>query len=249
MTNYSGFINVGLQIGLDTILVKPKRGLFNIVGGDGSSLPDIIAHATIEEIPIDEMEITEHPIEQGAAIADHAFKRPAEITLHIAWSNSPNKDAGLVSAAVSGAATSNAAARRVANAAGIAVAGAQAFTMVQASMNGSAIGQMKDIYNKLLKLQANKAIFDLYTGKRLYNNMMCRSLSAPTDYKTENSLFVTMVCRQLIIVNTETVQLPKSVQANPAETASPVNNGIIAATPSKDLPLPASAGQASSGTW
>lgn len=249
MSQYSGFVNVGLQIGLDTILVKPKRGFFNVLAGDGSSLADIIAHATVEESHIDEMEITEHPVEQGAAIADHAFKRPAEVTLHLAWSNSPNKDSGLVSAAISGAATTNAAARRVANAAGIAVAGAQAFTMVQASMNGKAVGQMIDVYNKLLKLQASRALFDLYTGKRVYNNMICKSLGTPTDYKSENSLFVTMVCRQLLIVGTETVQLPKTTQANPSETASPVNNGTVSAIPAKDLPLPAVAGQASSGTW
>ncbi len=241
--SYTGFVQAGLQIGLDSILVRPKRGLYNIIAGDGSNLSDIIAMATVEEHHLDQLEVTEHPVQQGAPISDHAYKRPAEVVLHLAWSNSPNQDNGLISAAVTTVAANNAAVRSIANAGAIATAGASLFTTVQASLNGVAIGQMQDVYNKLLQLQGMRALFDLYTGKRVYNNMICTTLSTPTDYKSENSLFITMVCKQIIIVNTQTVQLPKQTQADPSATASPVNNGGISAISSSPIPTP------SGGTW
>jgi hypothetical protein len=60
---------------VDTVFMKPYRS----IGG-------IIAEVTIEESGRDELMITEHPVEQGAPIADHAFKRPAEVVMHCGWS-------------------------------------------------------------------------------------------------------------------------------------------------------------------
>lgn len=36
---------------------------------------------TVEEVAHDELEITEHPVQRGAAIADHAFRKPARLTI------------------------------------------------------------------------------------------------------------------------------------------------------------------------
>ena len=47
--------------------------------------PQFVGQVTLEEVHHDEMEIVDHPIQQGANITDHAFKRPAELTLHIGW--------------------------------------------------------------------------------------------------------------------------------------------------------------------
>ncbi len=52
------------------------------------SIGPIIADITIEEEGSDEVETTDHPVEQGAQITDHAYKRPATLLLHVAWSNS-----------------------------------------------------------------------------------------------------------------------------------------------------------------
>lgn len=50
----------------------------------GTLIPDVV----IREISKDEMVITDHPVERGAAISDHAFLRNAEIEMQIAWSDS-----------------------------------------------------------------------------------------------------------------------------------------------------------------
>jgi hypothetical protein len=46
------------------------------------------AQVTVEEEHDDELVITEHPVEQGAAITDHAYKRPAELRVRVGWSAS-----------------------------------------------------------------------------------------------------------------------------------------------------------------
>lgn len=45
-------------------------------------VPDVI----ISEKHQDTLEITEHPVEIGAEIADHAYKRPAELTMEVGFS-------------------------------------------------------------------------------------------------------------------------------------------------------------------
>lgn len=56
-----------------------------ISGASGMVVPDCI----VEETGRDDMQITEHPIEFGSTISDHAFKKPREVTLRWNWSNSP----------------------------------------------------------------------------------------------------------------------------------------------------------------
>jgi hypothetical protein len=50
------------------------------------SIGGIVAQVTIDEQASDDVQITEHPVEQGAPIADHAFKRPAVVTIRAGWS-------------------------------------------------------------------------------------------------------------------------------------------------------------------
>jgi hypothetical protein len=48
----------------------------------------LVPNVVVEENHRDELSVTEHPIERGAAISDHFYKRPAEVTMRAAWSNS-----------------------------------------------------------------------------------------------------------------------------------------------------------------
>ena len=52
------------------------------------------ADVTIEELGMDDLEITENPVEQGAAITDHAFKKPARLRLRLGFSNSSPQAGG-----------------------------------------------------------------------------------------------------------------------------------------------------------
>lgn len=54
----------------------------------GRSIGGVIPDVTIEERHEDELEITEQPVEQGAAITDHSYKKPSVVTMTVSWSNS-----------------------------------------------------------------------------------------------------------------------------------------------------------------
>lgn len=55
------------------------------------SIGGITADVTLEEVHDDQLVITNHPVEQGASITDHAFKNPARLLVTIGFSNSsPN---------------------------------------------------------------------------------------------------------------------------------------------------------------
>ncbi|SCD25496.1 phage baseplate protein [Brucella inopinata] len=72
----TGFVwgAIGAAFGL---LITPQRSI-------GTIFPDV----TLQEIGRDDMVVTDHPVEMGAPISDHAFKRPAAVELRYAWSNS-----------------------------------------------------------------------------------------------------------------------------------------------------------------
>ena len=70
--------------GMTTALFIPKK---RSIGG-------IPAQVTISEQERDELTITEHPVEQGAPINDHAYKRPSEVTIKAGWSAAVAGDLG-----------------------------------------------------------------------------------------------------------------------------------------------------------
>lgn len=59
------------------LLITPRRSI-------GTIFPDV----TLREVGRDDMVVTDHPVEKGAPVSDHAFKRPATVELQYAWSNS-----------------------------------------------------------------------------------------------------------------------------------------------------------------
>lgn len=173
MPNFAGFITI-----------DPKR-----------SIGSIVAHVTMEEVATDELQITEHPVELGANITDHVFKKPADLIVRCGWSN----------ASLGG------------------VKG-----LITALQGGDAFGSdyVSGVYNQLLALQESRIPFDVSTGKRLYTNMLMRSLGVTTDEKSEYTLMVTAVFKQVLIVQTQATTLPpRDDQANPQDTAETKNAG------------------------
>jgi len=219
MSNFEGFVNAAIQIGVDALIVKPQRGIYNITFPDGTTVDDIIPQIVEEERGTDRMEITRHPIELGAPLSDHAYKEPAEIDVRLWWSNSPNSG-GFLDQAV-GAASLNTNVRRAVNV-------YEQIASAQSLLNGSNVDQLSAVYNALLALQAKRAMFTLYTGKRIYQNMAIKTLVQETTKQTENSLQVVMTCEQLIIVQSQSAATPPALQKYARKTAQRVNKGTKA---------------------
>jgi len=49
------------------------------------SIGTFTAQMTIEEVSTDDLEITDHPVQEGAAISDHCFVRPPELTIQASF--------------------------------------------------------------------------------------------------------------------------------------------------------------------
>lgn len=198
MGQTTGLVTAALQLGLEAILVRPKR-----------QFAEFVAQVTFEENHSDDLEITDHPIELGARITDHAYMRPAVVIIRCGWSNTPSNGnilSGLLSA-VTG--TIN----------GIG-------DIATSFLNGEAVSQVNEVYKNLLALQASRVPFDVYTGKRIYRNMLVKSLRVETTKETENSLMVTASFQEVILVSTTTVtQVPSEAQKDPATTAPVTNQG------------------------
>lgn len=68
---------------LEQIYFRPARN----IGG-------FTADVTIQEQHNDSSTITEHPVERGAAISDHVYANPNQLTVMVGWSNSSMKAGG-----------------------------------------------------------------------------------------------------------------------------------------------------------
>jgi hypothetical protein len=91
---------------------------------------------------------------------------------------------------------------------------------------------LNTIYAQLLSLKTAITLFTVYTGKRVYKNMLIQTISETTDKDTENILIVRLHFREIIIVSTQTVAISSginnsdpSVQAVPQKTSPIVPQG------------------------
>lgn len=212
--------------GLQMLTVKPKRGFFPS-SSSGSSISQIVAQCTIEETHEDELEMTDQPVEQGAAITDHAFVRPAQLTVLCGWSDSPT-DVGPLSALAGFAAA-------VSPALSALVGAAELVNGVLNLVNGSQ-STVQQAYNTLLVAYRARTLFDVYTGKRTYQNMLIKSLSTTTSKEFENAMLIRMTFRQVLMAKTQTVQVPdSSVMANPEQNAATQNMGTTYPVPAPNI--------------
>lgn len=161
------------------------------------SIAGYIPNVVVEERHLDRLTITQHPVEQGAAITDHAFVNPARLLMRCLWSN--------------------------------------AGTGVIGSLFGIGLNSIQDVYDNLLKLQADRNVFDVVTGKRSYNNMLLESLMVTTDRNSENILEVTAQFQQIIIVQTSALTLQG---LNSTSVADPKTASGISSVGNKNLSLP-----------
>ncbi len=107
-----------------------------------------------------------------------------------------------------------------------------------ANVEGRDLG---DIYDELLATQVNATLLVVQTGKRLYENMLIRSLRSDTDQTTENVLLVTIQLQEIILVDTLQVTMPPNANRAAPQSASGVaDTGTKAATaaPNANVPAP-----------
>lgn len=144
----------------------------------GRNLGGLCFAVVLEESHEDKVTITEHPVEQGAKISDHAYVEAASLTIRAGHSDAMG------------------------------------------------MGASREMYEKLLELMRKREPFEIVTGKRLYSNMLIEAISATTDATTEHGLQVTVQCREVLIVKTQTAKVPpRSRQKSAGRTGQSADKG------------------------
>jgi hypothetical protein len=167
--------------------------------GDGPTAEPFVntlsGYVPISEEHSDVLNITEHPVEQGAQITDHAYKLPAQLTVRIGWSASSS-----AGNPVGGSVFGNLALPTLAG-----------FWAVDSSSE-----RLNALYGTLIELQVNRNLLTVTTGRRIYSNMLLKSVSLTTDDKTANALLVTCQLQEIILVDTQVVNVPVNAAGNAA---------------------------------
>ena len=158
------------------------------------------ASVTIEEDHDDELIITQHPVEFGAIISDHAYKKPAEVRIRCAWNNSGS------TYPVRGSSS-------------------RQEPLVSSGYEGYA----RAVYDEILALQDSRKPFSAVTGKRIYRNMLVASVRVHTAPGSEYALMADITLREVILVSTKTINTDTS-DARMHDMDAPINQGTQQAT-------------------
>lgn len=146
------------------------------------SISTFSGYACLEENSNDELEITEHPVQRGANITDHAYLKPSTVSIRFSYAPGTTP--------------------------------------------------LSQLYTELRDLQASREPFTIVTGKRVYSNMLFKSLSVNTDVTKENILSVIGNFQEIILVDVVSTTVPvRSKQKQPEKTDSTQNTGDKKATP------------------
>lgn len=189
----------GISGGQDLLDVVAELGIVNGLGG----------YVAILEDHNDELEITSHPVEQGATISDHAYKLPASLTMQLGWSTSSTLASALPSL--------------------LGILGQPITSLDVASLfsGGGSDIFIRQVYSRLLALQAQRSLLTIYTGKRVYSNMLLQTLGTRTTEQTEHCLIVTATFKEIILARVQALTVPTNpnAQALPQDTTPDVPRG------------------------
>lgn len=105
--------------------------------------------------------------------------------------------------------------------------------LVGDTMLGGTLG-LVGIYETLQQLQNNKVLLIVSTGKRLYTNMLIKSLANTTEMSSENALMIDLTFKKVNIVQTHETNVLIENQKSPESTAGVQNGGTVQPQPVQD---------------
>jgi hypothetical protein len=103
---------------------------------------------------------------------------------------------------------------------------------------GGQVSFLNTMYAQFLALKQGKVLLTVSTGRRLYQNLLIKSISTISDKDTENILQLRLSLRQLILTTTQTVstgQTQASQQLIPAKTMPTQNSGTLSLAPATNF--------------
>lgn len=154
---------------------------------------------TFSEETTDEVVVTQHPVEYGSPITDHAYSKPTVFTISAGFQGAGITN--LIQSAIN--------------------------TVTEITENGI-FGEKDSLlqkqYKTILKLFKDKKTLQIVTRKRVYKNMLPTKLMVTTNKDNELVLNYTLTCQEVIMAqaNTSIIALDK---VDVPEIADAVNTG------------------------
>lgn len=93
--------------------------------------------------------------------------------------------------------------------------------------SGASLGDpnyVRAVYDQFLQLQASRQPFDVFTGKRVYQNMLIRRLHTKSDKDNENSMFLDVELQEILLTTTQTTTVPPASSMNDPATNAPATS-------------------------
>jgi len=184
--------------------------------------------AMIEETASYTSTLTESPIEDGSTIADHVTIQPREIVLNCIITNHPltlqstliGNVAGLVGGIIGRSSRNNIAS----------AIGTGGLATIAAKISNTITNDGGRVTNAIQKLQAaweGAALITVEGGLTTYSNMLITKIDMKRNKDTSNTLPFTITMREVRIVRSKTITLPKQVitKARQRTAAPTTDNG------------------------
>lgn len=161
----------------------------------GTKIDTIELDVAISRTHTSELDITEHPVEEGADFIDHARLKSSKLTIEGLISNTPMNRAQM---------------SRANETQGITTAPNDPPVQERP-------GFAEEAYRKLLELQAAGTLLTVVTRLRVYDNMLIASLTVPEDSRTGDALRFNATFQQVRIVSNKITQtvVTKEPKAKP----------------------------------
>lgn len=185
--------------------------------------------ASISESHVGEVEVTEHPVEQGANISDHARPKPETLSIEGVVSNTPVSRKQVL---------------KIQNGIGSAESNADDVRFRPEWAESA--------YTKLRSLKDSGILVTVVTKLRTYTNMALKNLSVPRNAQTGEVLRFTAQFLQIKVVQNKSITLPvelpktKPVEgrgkqvAKPAERPEAYRSGLKTASDALGVTTPGS---------
>lgn len=179
--------------------------------GKRAQIDAIEIDVSISEQHQSEVEITEHPVESGTNIVDHARPKPDTLTMECLISDDPMPSPSAPEIAQD-------------------YLGAQYMTKSQRRE-----GRAGQAYEDLRALKNAGALITVVTALRTYENMMIRSLSIPRDSKVGRAIRFSASLLEVRVVSNKTVELKALSKVEGGKKATPEAPAAQKKTLLKDL--------------
>jgi hypothetical protein len=149
-----------------------------------AQIGSLVLDASVTENHQAEVEVTEHPVEAGANIADHTRAKPETLTIEGIVSNTP---------------LNRTQTRRLVESMGVVIESSS----VEDSVFGQP-GHAEAAYATLRGLKDAGQLLTVVTGLRVYEDMVMTSLVIPRDARTGEALRFTASFKQVRLVKNKT---------------------------------------------